>query len=179
MLGGSLCLTGLVFNTILLYIFLCRLGVRGNNVYLAILCVSDLWLMIAYICAFPIGIGAEYYHILWLHNLWHLYIRYVFTMTQAYFLFALFILDQIIQVAQTTASYILVAACLERYWQVGKKSLEKKMHKQQAVFTGVCANALLSSAGFQLQKQTKTKPIMSNWAQGSHDWCCRAYWHCF
>jgi hypothetical protein len=81
--GGSCCLLGIAFNSLLLYLFIFRLGIaQSGNIYLTILCVLDLWLMLSYILTFPIGILAEYLHIVAIHNLWHQYIIYVFTMAQ-------------------------------------------------------------------------------------------------
>uniref|UniRef100_A0A7I5EAX1 G_PROTEIN_RECEP_F1_2 domain-containing protein n=1 Tax=Haemonchus contortus TaxID=6289 RepID=A0A7I5EAX1_HAECO len=139
-MGTTVCIIGILLNTMLLVSFW-RLQFRNSNLlYLFLLAVFDIFVELCFMFIFPSALIWEYFRVEALYVAWHHYIRYVSTSGQ---------------VLIAASTLLIVSASFERYICSLQSTSGFEPRKRVAVITLVLLLALVmkGSVYFELEMQ--------------------------
>ncbi|EYC24483.1 hypothetical protein Y032_0013g1929 [Ancylostoma ceylanicum] len=140
-MGTTVCLLGIVLNTLLLLSF-SRLQFRNTNLlYLFLLAVFDIFVELSFMLMFPSALIWEYFRVEFLYVAWHHYIRYISTCAQ---------------VLIAASTLLIVSASFERYVCSFSSSAGIKSKNRMLVIAVVILSAIImkGSVYFELELQT-------------------------
>uniref|UniRef100_A0A0M3IWC9 G_PROTEIN_RECEP_F1_2 domain-containing protein n=1 Tax=Ascaris lumbricoides TaxID=6252 RepID=A0A0M3IWC9_ASCLU len=103
-IGTTIALISFVENILVFYTFVYSKVLRRRNLlYLTCLSLCDIFVSVSYIGIMSMQVYADYFRCFTLFELWHEYLRAVFTISH---------------ITLSTASFLIMAAAIERYLQV-------------------------------------------------------------
>uniref|UniRef100_A0A914RWF9 G-protein coupled receptors family 1 profile domain-containing protein n=1 Tax=Parascaris equorum TaxID=6256 RepID=A0A914RWF9_PAREQ len=103
-IGTTIALISFIENILVFYTFVhSKVLQRRNLLYLTCLSLCDIFVGVSYIGIMSMQVYADYFRCFTLFELWHEYLRVVFTVSH---------------ITLSTASFLIMAAAIERYLQV-------------------------------------------------------------